>query len=106
LVVLPAVEGMVVPVIAGLPLRLGERLLRLQRIVDQDDVGAASGQHATGGGGEPIALAGSDELLHRVPLRRQAGSKELPIPRAHQNAAAFARKLVGEILGVADTEDL
>jgi hypothetical protein len=42
LVVLPTVEGVVVPFVGGLPLRLRERLLRLQRIVDQDDIGAAS----------------------------------------------------------------
>jgi hypothetical protein len=44
LVVEPAVEGMVEPFVGSLSLRLGERLLRLQRIVDQDDIGAASGQ--------------------------------------------------------------
>jgi len=43
-VIEPAVEGVVVPLVGGLPLRLGERLLRLQRIVDHGDVGAASGQ--------------------------------------------------------------
>jgi hypothetical protein len=31
-----------------LSLRVGERLLRLQRIIDQDDVGTASGEHAAG----------------------------------------------------------
>ena len=106
LVVEPAVEGMVVPLVGGLPLRVRERLLRLQRIVDQDDVGAASGQHAAGGGGEPVALAGGDELLHRLAVRRQAGRKDLPIPRAHHDAAAIAGELVGEILGIADAEDL
>ena len=44
LVVEPAVEGVVVPLVGGFPLRVGERFLRLQRIIDQDDVGAASGQ--------------------------------------------------------------
>jgi hypothetical protein len=46
LVVLPAVESVIVPVVGGLSLRVGERLLRLQRIVDQDDVGTAFGEHA------------------------------------------------------------
>ena len=32
-VIEPAVEGVVVPLVGGLPLRVGERLLRLQRIV-------------------------------------------------------------------------
>ena len=53
LVVLPAVESVIAPVVGGLPLRVGERLLRLQRIIDQDDVGTAAREHATGGGGEP-----------------------------------------------------
>jgi hypothetical protein len=66
LVVEPAVQGMIEPLIGGLPLRFGERLLRLQRIIDQDDVGAASGQHAAGRGGEPVALAGGVEFLHRL----------------------------------------
>ena len=57
-------------------------------------------------GGEPIALAGGDELLHRLAVRRQAGQKDLSIPRAHQDAAAIAGELVGEILGIADAEDL
>jgi hypothetical protein len=42
LVVEPAVEGVVVPVVAGLPLRLGERFRWLLRIVDHEDVGTAS----------------------------------------------------------------
>ena len=41
LVVEPAVEGVVVPFVGGLALRLRQRLLGLQRVVDDDDVGAA-----------------------------------------------------------------
>ena len=106
LVVEPAVEGVGVPIIGGIPSRLGERLFRLQRVIDQDEVGAAPGQHAAGGGGEAIALAGSDELLHRLAVRRQAGREDLPIPRAHHDAAAVAGELVGELLGIADAQDL
>jgi hypothetical protein len=42
LVVEPAIKGVIVPLVGGLSLRVGERLLRLQRIVDDDDVGAPS----------------------------------------------------------------
>src|SRR5207237_7644989 len=90
LVVEPAVQSVIVPLIGGLPLPLGKRLLRLQRIVDQDDVGAASGEHAAGGGRETIALAGGDEFLHRLAVRRQAGRKDPPIPWAYPDAAAIA----------------
>src|SRR5438552_17357833 len=43
LVVLPAVEGVVIPFVGELPLCVGGRLLGLERIIDQDDVGAAPG---------------------------------------------------------------
>src|SRR6202023_3560346 len=36
----------------------------------------------------------------------QAGRKDPPIPRAHHDAAAVAGELVGEVLGIADGEDL
>ena len=97
---------MVEPLVGGAALRVGVRLFRLQRIVDQDDVGAAPGQHAAGGGGEPVALPGGDELLHSLTVSGEAGRKDLPIPRAHHDTAAIAGELVGEVLGIADAQDL
>jgi hypothetical protein len=80
LVVLLAVEGVVEPLVGGLPLGVGERLLRLQWIVDQDDVGAAPSQHPAIRGGQPVALAGGHELLHP---RRWAASRVGKIRRYH-----------------------
>jgi len=48
LVIQSAVKGVVKPLIGGFSLRLGERLLRLLRIIDQNNVGAASGRHTAG----------------------------------------------------------
>jgi hypothetical protein len=45
LVIESAIECVGEPLVAGLPQCLGERLLRLQRIVDYDDVSTASGQY-------------------------------------------------------------
>ncbi len=45
LVVEPAVEGVVVPFVRRLALGLRQGLLGLQRVVDDDDVGTAPGQH-------------------------------------------------------------
>jgi hypothetical protein len=53
-----------------------------------------------------VALASGDELLHRLAVGRQAGQKQLAVPRAQHDRAAVARELVGEILCVADAEDL
>ena len=62
LVVESTVESMDEPSVAGLPLCVRERLLRLQRIVNQDYVGTATGEHATGRGGEPVQHRALDLL--------------------------------------------
>ena len=64
------------------------------------------GQHPTDRGGESIALPGGDELLHRLAVGGEARQKDPPVPGAHRDAAAIARELVGEILGIGDAEDL
>ena len=69
LVVQPAVEGVVVPFVGRLPLGLRQRLLGLQRVVDDDDVGTPPGQHPADRGGEPAALCGCLEFGHRLMLR-------------------------------------
>jgi hypothetical protein len=73
LVVEPAVEGVVEPFVGRLPLGLRQGLFGLQRIVDDDDVGAASGQDAADRGGEPTALLGRLELRHGLPLGGKPG---------------------------------
>ena len=73
LVIEPAVKGVGVPVIRGFALHVGDRLVRFQGIVDQDEVSAASGQHAAGGGRSPVSLAGGDEFLHGLPMAGGSG---------------------------------
>jgi hypothetical protein len=106
LVVEAAVEGVVEPLVDRLPLGLRQRLLGLQRIVDDDDVGAAAGQHPADRGGEPAAVTGRLKLRHGLPLGGKPGRKTPLVPPAHHDAAAIARELVGEVLGIADAKDL
>jgi len=68
LVVEPAVEGVVEPLVGRPPPGLGQRLLGLQRVVDDDQVGAAAGQHAFDRGREPATLRGRLEFGHRLAL--------------------------------------
>src|SRR6516162_11180382 len=49
---------------------------------------------------------GGLELRHGLPLGRKPGWGRPLVPPAHDDAAAIARELVGEVLGVADAEDL
>jgi len=52
LVVEPAVESVIEPFIGALPLRIRERLVRLQRIIDDDQVCAATSQATADGSSE------------------------------------------------------
>ena len=74
--------------------------------VDDDDVRTPPGQHAADRSGEPAALGRGLELGCGLALRREPGREEMPVPVAGDNAPAVARELVGEVLGVADAEDL
>jgi hypothetical protein len=106
LVIEPAVEGVVEPFVSALPVGVGQGLLGLQRIVDDDDVGAAPGQHAAHRGGDATALRRRLEFGHRLMPRRQPSREYPPIPVAGDDAPAVSRQLVRELLRIADAEDL
>ena len=106
LVVQPAVEGMVEPVVGRLALGLRQGLLGLQGVVDDDDVGTSPGQHAADRGGEPAALRRRVEFGRRGALRREAGREDPAVPVAGDDMPAIARQFVGEVLRIADAEDL
>ena len=89
---------MVKPLVRRLPLGSPQGLLRLQRIVNDDDVGATSSQHPADRGGEPAALCRRLELRHGPPLGGETGPEGPLIPAARGDAAAITGELVGEIL--------
>src|SRR4029077_1420563 len=64
LVVEPAVEGVVVPFVRGLALGLRQRLLGLQRVVDDDDVRTPPGKPPADRGGDARALDGRLEFRY------------------------------------------
>jgi len=106
LVVEPAVEGVVVPFVRRLALGLRQGFLGLQRIVDDDQVGTPPGQHTADRGGDARALGGRLEFGHGLMARCEAHREEALVPVAGEDAAAIAREFVGEVLGIADAEDL
>jgi hypothetical protein len=71
LVVEAAVEGVVVPFVRRLALGLRQGLLGLQRVVDDDQVGAAPGQHTADRGGEAATLRRGGKFGHRLMAGRQ-----------------------------------
>ena len=81
-------------------------LFGLQWIVDNDDVGTPPGQHAADRGGDPASLGGRIELGHRLMPRREPGREAPLVPVTGDDAPAVARQFVGELLRIADAEDL
>jgi hypothetical protein len=85
LVVEATIEGVVVPLVGRLALRLRQRLFRLQRVVDDNDVGTPPGQHPADRGGDPAALRRRFELRHRLMPRRETRGEEPLIPVGGDN---------------------
>jgi len=71
LVIEPAVEGMDEPLVAGLPQRLGERVLGFQRVIDQNEVGATSGQYPAGRRIFPTRLSAHRQAVQEFITTRQ-----------------------------------
>ena len=64
LIIEPAVQGVVVPGIRSVALRFRQRFIRLQWIVDDDEIRTAPGQNAADRGGEPGTFPRGPEFLH------------------------------------------
>src|ERR1700730_7120795 len=75
LIVEPAVQGVVVPVVDGLSARFGKRLLGFHGVVDDDVVSAPAGQYAADRSREPISLCGRLELPYSLLIWREARAK-------------------------------
>ena len=81
LVVQAGIEGAVIPLLDRVAPRLGESLLRLDRVVDDDEVAASASERPANGGGKPATSSRGLEVLLRQLLRVEAGlRKQLPVP--------------------------
>src|SRR5207253_5031056 len=87
-------------------LGLRQGLPGLQGVVDDDQVGTATGQDTADRGGDARALRGGLEFGYGLMARCEPGREEKLVSVAGENAPAIAREFVGEVLGVADAEDL
>src|SRR5206468_9000883 len=96
----------VVPFVRRLALGLRQGFLGLQRVVDDDQVRTPPGQDTADRGGDARALSRRLEFGYRLMSRCEAGREEALVPVAGEDAPAIARQFVGEVLGVADAEDL
>ena len=101
-----AVEGVIEPFVGGGALGLGERLVGLEGIVDDEEVGATSGEHSADRGGEAHALGGGVKFGDGLTFGGETRGKELLIPVGVEERAAVEREFVGEVLGVATADDL
>ena len=75
------------------------------RIVDQDHVGPAPGQHPADRGRHPEAAPGRDQLAQRRPRGAKAGWEQSPVPGGRHQRAAIAGEGVGKVLRVSGVDD-
>ena len=97
-------QGAGIPVDHPLAGRLRHRLFGLERIVDDDEVGAAAGERAADRGGVAAAAGGRDELGAAIPCGPH-GREQGPIPRRIDDHAELAMQFGGELVGVAHDDD-
>ena len=107
LVVQTGVQGAVVPLIDRAAARVRQRFVRLERVVDDDEIGAAARQNAADRARKPKAVGTGREFLNRLfaPGKRGLG-EQLAIERSAHYGAAFPRQFIGEVLRIARADDL
>jgi hypothetical protein len=83
LVIQPTIERVVIPFIYRLALRFRKRFVRLQRIINDDEVCSTAGQRTSYGSREPEAVLGRDKLLYGLFLRSEPCRKQAAIRFRH-----------------------
>src|SRR6267378_2488594 len=96
---------MVIPIVDCLTPGFRQRLVWLERIVDDDQVPAAAGQYAADRGRHPAPLRRRRKVMDGLAVG-QPHRKEAPIPPACHDASAVPGKFIGEVLTVACTDDV
>jgi hypothetical protein len=71
-VIEPAIKCVIVPGVNRVTLGLRERLIRFQRVINDNEICSSTGQYATDRRSQPHALLSSHEFVDRLPLRREA----------------------------------
>ncbi len=105
LVVQARIERSVEPLVDGGAAALGHRVDGLQRIVDDDEIGAAPGQDAADRGRQPKPARRRDEFSQGRAVRDETRREQRAIPGRRHDCAAVARELVGKLLAVGDVDD-
>ena len=104
LVVEPRHQGPAVPVDHPLAGRVRHRLLALEGIVDDDEVGAAPRQSAADRGRVAAAAGGGDELGAGI-FCRTHGREESPIPRRIDDHSELAMQFGGQLGRIAHDDN-
>lgn len=107
LVVEPGQERSIKPIVDGSAQRVRGHLVGLARIVDDDQVCTLAGQRATDRGRVSVPAGGRAEVALGVLFGTDSRAREeLAVPVAFHHLPCHRRELRGELLRVADADDL
>jgi hypothetical protein len=104
-VVEPAEKGVVEPGVGRLPAGLGQGVVRLLRVVQNDDVGAPAGEDAANRRRKAPAPALGLEVVHGLAPTKHI-AKEGAVEGASHQPPAGRRQVVGQILSIAGADHL
>src|SRR5258707_10585677 len=106
LVVQPGQQSVGVPLLQGVPGALRLRLLRLQRVVDNHEITATTGQGATYRGRKPRTSRCRHDFGLGVLCRTDPGGREYgPVKIGAHKCATIIGVLARKPFGITDTDD-
>lgn len=104
-IVQAAQQRMIVPLVDALAPGFGKRFVRLQRVVEDQDVAAAAGKDTADRGCHPASLCRRSKVMDGMPIG-QPGCEQRLVPAAGHDTPAIASHFLRELLTVAGADDL
>jgi hypothetical protein len=105
LIVEPRDQCVLEPFIGGIALDVRIGVIRLQWVVNDNEVAAPAGQSAADRSGETKAAGGEFNLALRILLPDSHAWKELPIPESFRDRAEVVGVFLGQIAGIRNADD-
>jgi hypothetical protein len=99
-----AAQRVVVPLVHSIAGHVGDGLVRFQRIVNDNDIGTATGQHASNRGRHAESAFLGRKVVESC--LTQARSKDVAIEGRRHDRSAVPREFIREVLPVGSADDL
>src|ERR1700722_12668069 len=105
LIVEPGDQRVLEPFIRAIALDVRIGVIRLQGVINDDEVAAAAGQSAADRSGQTKAAGGQFNLALRILLPDPHAGKEISIPAGFRDRTEVVGMFLGQIAGIGNADD-